>query len=246
MQAADRSGTTLTARDQKGGLSRSKALVLILLVLALPLAWRWTPLHDWINFQTILEWQRSLRDDPAAPSLVIGVYLLGSLFFFPVTILNLATIFAFGPVWGNVYALAGWFLSASAGYFIGRLLGRDLLHKLAGNRLNRLISRTERHGFLSVLTMRVIPVAPFTLVNLFIGASGIRFRDLFLASLVGRVPGLVTLSLFGVQLENALRTPGLASLALLVFVLLVVPIVISRWFQRFAARRPLTWPSRDG
>ena len=218
------------------GVSRFKALILLLLILTLPLIWRWTPLHDWINFQTILEWQRSVKNDPAAAFLVIGGYVVSSLLFFPITIVNLATVFAFGPVWGNLYAFAGWLLSASAGYFIGRFIGRDRLHKLAGDKLGRLIDRAERHGFWTVLAMRIVPVGPFTLVNLFIGASGIRFRDFFLASAVGRLPGILTLTLFGVQLENALRKPGLTSFALLVFVLIVVPLAISRFLRRYADR----------
>ena len=223
--------------DRSGRISRSKAIVVILLVLALPLLWRWTPLHDWVNLQTIIAWQRSVKNDPAAPLYIVAVYLVGSLFFFPITILNLATVFAFGPVWGNVYAIAGWLLSATEGYFLGRLIGRDLLHKLAGDRLGQLIDRAERHGFWTVLAMRIVPVGPFTLVNLFIGASGIRFRDFFLASLVGRLPGVLTLTLFGVQLETALREPGLISVALLVFILIVVPLIIARLLKRFADHR---------
>jgi len=84
--------------------------------------------------------------------------------------------------------------------------------------------------------MRVVPVGPFTLVNLFIGASGIRFLDFILASVVGRVPGILVLTLFAVQIENALRRPGLISLALLGFALVVVPLMISRFTKRYADR----------
>jgi phospholipase D1/2 len=223
--------------DKSVPLSRPKIVFLILLVLALPLLWRWTPLDGWINLHTILEWQRSLRDSPAAIFYVVAAYLVGSLVFFPITILTLATVFAFGPVWGNVYALVGWLLSATEGYFLGRLIGPEVLHELAGDRLGRLIDKAKHHGFLAVLAVRVVPVAPFTLVNMFVGASGIRFWDFFRASLVGRIPGIFTLALFGVQLESALRKPGLASFALLAFVLVAVPIIVSRMFRRFYERQ---------
>lgn len=218
-------------------LNRSKIILFFLLVLALPLLWRWTPLEEWINLHTILEWQRSLRNDSAAIFYVIAVYLVGSLVFFPITILTLATVFAFGPLWGNIYALFGWLLSASEGYLLGRLVGQGALYALAGERIGRLIDRANHHGFLAVLAVRVVPVAPFTLVNMFIGASGIRFWDFFLASLVGRVPGILTLALFGVQLESALRKPGLASFAFLVITLVAVPILVSRMFRRFYERQ---------
>jgi uncharacterized membrane protein YdjX (TVP38/TMEM64 family) len=218
-------------------LTRRNLILLLLLLLALPLLWRWTPLQDWINLHTVLHWQKSLRDDPAAIIYVAAAYLLGSLVFFPITMLTLATVFAFGPLWGNLYGLVGWILSATEGYVLGRLVGHQTLHELAGDRLGRLVDRAADHGFFAVLAMRLLPVAPFTLVNMFVGASGIRFWDFFLASLVGRLPGILTLALFGVQIENALRNPGLASFALLALVLIAVPIVVSRMFARFYSRQ---------
>jgi phospholipase D1/2 len=157
--------------------------------------------------------------------------------FFPITILNLATVFAFGSAWGNVYALLGWLLSSTQGFALGSLVGRDSLHKLAGRRLTPLLNSAERHGFLTVLTMRVLPVGPFTLVNLFVGASGIRFSDFFWASLVGRLPGIVVLTLFGYQLQRALREPGMTSFALLVFVLIAAPLVASRVTRRLTHQK---------
>jgi phospholipase D1/2 len=214
-------------------ITRWIIILVFLGALALPLVWRWTPLQDWVNLDSILDWQKSLRNHPAAPFYVVAAYLVGSLVFFPITILTLATVFAFGPVWGNIYALLGWLLSVTEGYFLGRLIGQNALHKLAGERIGRLIDQAQHHGFLAVLALRLIPVAPFTLVNMFIGASGIRFRDLLLASLVGRIPGIFTLALFGVQLENALREPGLLSFALLIVVLVAVPFILSRLVMRF-------------
>jgi uncharacterized membrane protein YdjX (TVP38/TMEM64 family) len=218
-------------------IGRWKIIAVLLMVLTVPLLWRWTPLHDWANLATILEWQKSLRNDPAAPLYVIGAYLVGSLAFFPVTILTLATVFAFGSVWGNIYALFGWLLSATQGFVLGRLIGQDTLHNLAGEKLRRLIRPAKHHGFLAVLALRLLPVAPFTLVNMFIGACGIWFRDFFFASLFARIPGIFTLALFGVQVENALRNPGVISFALLAVILVVVPFILSRLIAQFYRRK---------
>jgi phospholipase D1/2 len=222
---------------QNEGISRPKALFLLLVLLALPLIWRWTPLYDWFNLHTLFAWQASVRNDPAAPLYLAAAYLIGSLVFFPITILNLATLFAFGPLWGNIYGFGGWLLSAAEGYVIGRWIGHDQLDKLAGRRLAPLVDRMEEHGFLSVLALRVLPVGPFTLINLFIGAAGIRFREFFLATVIGRLPGIVTLTFFAVQLENAIRRPGLISFALLGLACVVAPLIISRWTRRYADRR---------
>jgi uncharacterized membrane protein YdjX (TVP38/TMEM64 family) len=225
--------------------SRLKLLFILLVLLALPAIWRWTPLNEWINFGTISAWQQSMRDNPAAIFLVAAIYVLGGLVFFPVTILTLATVFTYGPIAGNVYATAGWLFSAAVSYGIGRRLGGELLHKLAGPRLDGLIQQAGRHGFFTVLTMRIVPVAPFTLVNLFVGASWICFRDFFLASLVGRIPGMVALTLFGFQLESLLHRPGVQNLFLLGFVLALI-FVAGVWLtRRFESGARRSYPSKS-
>ena len=206
----------------------------------LPLAWRWTPLGDWINFATVIDWQQSVKNYPAAFYLVIGAYLLGSLVLFPVTILNVATVFTFGPILGNIYALAGWLASAAMGYGIGRGIGSATLQKLARTWFDRLNRSAGKHGFLTVLTLRVFPLAPFTLVNVFIGAWGIRFWDFFAASIVGRVPGIILLTLAGVQIESFLRQPHVMGIVLLGLTLILVPLALSRVSKRLLSgdRRP--------
>ena len=141
----NRPNPAVAEAKQTGGISRRKAIFLSLILLGLPLLWRWTPLYDSFNLETILAWQESVKNDAAAPLYVAAAYLIGSLCFFPITILNLATVFAFGPLWGNIYALSGWLLSSAEGYGIGRLIGKDLLHKLAGRRLAPLVDRIEQH-----------------------------------------------------------------------------------------------------
>jgi uncharacterized membrane protein YdjX (TVP38/TMEM64 family) len=131
------------------------------------------------------------------------------------------------------------------GYGIGRAIGRDLVRKLARSRLERLIQPAERHGFLTVLMMRIFPVAPFTLVNFFVGASQIRFRDFFLASVVGRIPGIIVLTLAGVQVENILRRPAVGSLALLGLTLVIVPIMTSWLSRHFFSRAHRPRPSSE-
>jgi len=209
-----------------------KSLIVVLPLLALPALWRWTPLNQWINFATIVDWQDSVRSNPAAPYWIVGGYVLASLVFFPVTLLSLATVFTFGPIWGNAYGLAGWLLSAGMGYGMGRAFGQDRMRKTASASVERFLEQAGRHGFLAVLAVRILPVAPFTLVNLFIGAAGIRFRQFFCATLLGRLPGIVTLTLFGFQIENMLRKPVFGSLILLALAL-VLALMAAIWLLKY-------------
>ena len=222
------------ARKANGALL--KGFLVLLPLFALPAIWSWTPLNQWINLATIISWQESVRNNPAAPYLVAGAYVLGSLVLFPVTVLTVATVFTFGPIWGNVYGFAGWMVSASLGFGLGHLAGHDLLRKIASAQVDRLLRQATRHGFITVLTMRILPVAPFTLVNLFVGASRIRFGDFFLASVLGRIPGMVALSLVGFQVENFLRKPAVESFAGLGLIIVLGALGVIWAARRFKAR----------
>ena len=217
-----------------------KVFFIFLLLLIVPLAWRWTPLNEWVNFATIIQWQQSVKDYPAAFYLVVGAYLLASLVLYPVTVLNVATVLTFGPIEGNLYALFGWLASAAAGYGIGRGMGREMVTRLARSWGHRLLEPADRHGFLTVLIMRVLPVAPFTLVNFFVGATRIRFRDFFLASVIGRIPGVILLAVAGFQIEMFLRKPGVIGLVLLGLTLILVPLAFGRLSKRLLTGQPPT------
>ena len=85
---------------------------------------------------------------------------------------------------------------------------------------------------MTVLTLRIFPVAPFTVVNILMGAWGIRFGHFFIASIIGRIPGLVLLALAGFQAENFLRRPGVVGVILLGLTLILVPFALSRASER--------------
>jgi phospholipase D1/2 len=229
------------ANRVKSGTRKTALLKLsacFLLLVSVSLAWRLTPLREIINFETIVGWQQSIKNYPAVFLWVLGIYVMSSLILFPTTLLNVATVITFGPILGNLYAFAGWLCSATIGFGIGRVLGRDWVQKIARGGIERLFDRAERHGFLTVLSTRMVPIAPFTVVNLFVGASGIGFRPFFFATAIGRIPGIVTLTLFGVQLEMFLRRQDLLSWGILAMTVVVI-IVASVWCsKRFASARP--------
>ena len=123
------------------------------------------------------------------------------------------------------------------GYGIGRRIGQEMVTKFARFWGHRVLEPAERHGFLTVLTLRVFPVAPFTLVNFFVGAAKIRFWHFVLASVIGRIPGVILLTLAGLQIESLFREPGAVGLILLGLTVILVPLAFG-----WASRRLLLGP----
>jgi phospholipase D1/2 len=185
----------------------AKIIAIGLFVVLLVLAWRLTPLSALTNPHTIKEWFTDIAANPAAPAIVLAVFLVGGLLVFPVTLLIAATAATFGPWLGFAYAAAGAAASAILTYGVGVLIGRETLESVLGPRLNRIRRAITRHGVLAIATVRMVPVAPFTVVNLAAGASRIPFTDYMLGTVLGMLPGLVLMSALGYQIFNVLTAP---------------------------------------
>ncbi|HVO90749.1 MAG TPA: VTT domain-containing protein [Casimicrobiaceae bacterium] len=233
-------------RERKGIRARLGALVMLVIgLVAIALAWRYTALRDWLNFDRLVDFGESVQSSPLAPVAVLVGYVAAGLLVIPLTLLIAVTAFVFGPVSAVVYSLAGATLSAAVTYAIGRKLGREAVRKVAGRRLNELSRRLARRGLLAVLLVRVLPVAPFSVINVVAGASHIGWRDFLLGTVLGLLPGTVLTSVFVDRIVDAARHPGPATFALLLGVAVLIGIVAwvsQRWLRR---REPPQQPTPD-
>jgi phospholipase D1/2 len=187
-------------------------------------AWKWIPLGA-MSPDEISAWVAPHRRAwYALPMVMLAFIGLG---LFPVLLLITATGIAFGPILGPIYAMAGCLASASMGFAIGRWLGVRRVERLGGERILRVTRALNRNGTLAVFFVRKVP-APFTLVNIVIGASTVRYVDFILGTLLGMGALVIALAGFGYQLMQALRNPSPVTLsATALFV--AVPLTLA-WF----------------
>lgn len=162
------------------------------------------------------------RHDALGGGIVLLAFVLGSFAFVPLTLLIAATAAIFGPWPGILYALAGSLAAAALTFLAGRLVGRERVRRLAGRRMAAVSRGLARHGVLAVALVRLMPVAPFTLVNLVAGVSEIGLKDFLLGSLLGLLPGITVASLLGDRLGAWLRHPDPLTLLVVVVGLLLV------------------------
>jgi uncharacterized membrane protein YdjX (TVP38/TMEM64 family) len=84
-------------------------------------------------------------------------------------------------------------------------------------RAYRVVSKTlQNHGFLAVAALRMVPIAPYTVVNVAMGATGLRSAPFLGGTFVGLLPGILVLTMLGDRLREAWRNPEPANLALFV------------------------------
>ena len=222
-------------KEKITGKSRRRRIRLgvgILVVLfAAAAAWKWTPLADQIDIAEVAAWAAWIRNNPARAVIVLGAYLIGSLVLIPVTVLIIVTALVFGPLLGSIYSFAGCILGAALTYAVGYFLGRDFVRQIIGPKWKRVERKIGQAGILAVATLRLLPVAPFTVVNVVSGAFQVPVWDYLLGSLLGLAPGIVFINLFAHQIESAIRNPGAGSFILL-GALMVVSVLATLWLRR--------------
>lgn len=215
-----------------------RALILLTAVVGLLAAWRLTPLGEALDRDAVMAWIEAVRAHPLAPLGAIATLAVGSLLLAPITVLIVVTALVFGPLLGFAYSLIGALLSAAAGYLIGRALGREALDRLLGRgrRAQRVFEALRRHGLKTVIFFRVVPVLQYSLVNLACGAVGVSRRTFALGTVIGMVPGLAVMSLFGEGLGRMMLAATWQEAALVVVALAALVLALHR-VSRLIARR---------
>ncbi len=203
---------------------RWRLVILIVMLVAafvLAMAWSWTPLRAWLDVDRIVGGLRAVGQSFGPVAAVAG-FALALTVAIPLTFLTLVALVAFGPWGGLGCAMAGAAIGAAASYGLGHVLGREALERLAGPRVNLLSQRLARRGLLAVILIRLVPIAPFAVINMVAGSSHIRLRDLLVGTAIGMAPSTVVMAFFVDQITAALRAPTPLTFVLLALTLALV------------------------
>lgn len=206
----------------------SKAFLLVLLIAGFGLAFIY---RDQFNAELLENW---VRDAGAAgPIIFMLLYVAGTVFFFPGSVLTLAGGALFGPVAGTFYNLTAATIGAVISFIAARYLAHDWVEQKTGGRLKSLKQGVEEEGWKFVAFVRLVPLFPFNLLNYALGLTRIKLKDYAIASYLCMLPGALAYTYMGYVGREALSGDeaviqklmlGLAMLALVGF----LPGVVAR------------------
>jgi len=145
--------------------------------------------------------------------LTVGVFWLAISLFITITVPIVFFSAVHGPWWGILFSSLG-VLSGGAIYFALGLLLHD--SKRLGKfklvrRAKEQLEKVKPYGTWAVAVSRMIPSGPFLVVNFVTGAVGFTPRQFVTGSLIGLLPGIVALSLFGEAIRNVFTNPSILS-----------------------------------
>ena len=100
---------------------------------------------------------------------------------------------ALSTIWSSVAAV----LAILAPFLYSRHLGRDLVARRMGRRLQRFDHLMDQHGFVVVLLIRLCPVGYNFLTNYLAGVTAIPIGTFLAASFIGYLPQSLIFALLG-------------------------------------------------
>jgi phospholipase D1/2 len=208
------------AVPQGAGRSGHRRLYLfigfIVLLLLLGASWRWTPLGDSLTAERLASALALFESPWVRFGTATAVIAVTTLLMVPLTPLVVASAILLGPWLGFASSMTGAMLSAAVGFIGGERMGGQLLERYSESRVHRLSRRLSDRGILAVAVLRMVPVAPYTVVNVVAGASHLQLGRFLLGTLIGMVPGLAALTWFSDSLYRAVTEPGPQSVAVLI------------------------------
>ncbi len=182
-------GRFLTTMDAKAATSLFVSAALLVFVLLMFFFGQ-----QWLNLDDQGDLNRLLFDasqSPWAVPIIVSIFVILALTGFPQFILIAATVFAFGARDGAFYSWLATMISATFTFGLGHWFGGRFVKRFGGERTQSTIDFIGRHGILASGLIRVVPSAPFIVVNAAAGAAHIPLWKYWAGTSIGIVPKIL-------------------------------------------------------
>ncbi len=174
----------------------------------------WFDLDRYLTFAALKEHRHALvdlveRQMVLAIMAYITIYAVATAVSLPGgAILSIAGGFLFGSWFGTLWVVIAATIGATAIFLIARTALGEPLRRRAGPALRGMESGFRENAFSYLLTLRLIPLFPFFLVNLVPAFLGVNLRSYVLATLIGVIPGAFVFASSGVGLGSVFESAG--------------------------------------
>jgi uncharacterized membrane protein YdjX (TVP38/TMEM64 family) len=153
---------------------------------------------------TVEHWMGAASGPLALPAAIVAFALLAFVGV-PQFMLIAAAVVAFGGWAGFAYSWVGTMVSALVGFYLGRAAGAKALARFSGDGVKRFMDHVGKNGFLASLIVRLVPSAPFIVVNMAAGVTPMRTLDFAAGTALGIVPKIALTAFAGNSIARAMR-----------------------------------------
>jgi uncharacterized membrane protein YdjX (TVP38/TMEM64 family) len=163
-------------------------------------------LQLWIQTQPLL-----------SAAICVGVYIIITALSLPIAIpLTLLAGAVFGMLWGTVLVSIASTTGATLAMLAARYVLKETIQNRYGTMLHKVNEGFAKEGAFYLFALRLVPIAPFFLVNMVMGLLPIKTRTFFIVSQLGMLPGTAVYVYAGTTLGQLKSFQDIASPSLLI------------------------------
>jgi uncharacterized membrane protein YdjX (TVP38/TMEM64 family) len=220
--------------------------ILVIIVAGVFALIRFTPVGDYLNLRNLQENKESLkgfveRNYLVAVLVYIGLYIVVVALSIPgATWLTLLGGFFFGVVFATIFINIGATIGATIVFLAARFFLGEMIQNKYGEKLAKFNKEVEANGSNYLITLRLIPLFPFWMINLFAGVTKIKPRTFIWTTSLGIIPGSAVYAYAGFAV-NDLGEGGVPKNIIFAFILLallsIVPLVVKKVRARKARNK---------
>lgn len=190
--------------NQKNGIKKNNIAVLLLVtIIGISLFF-----SDFLTIESIKNnkvWIKEFVDNNYVFS--VFLFFLSCLIFVnsPIPLAALTKIlggFFFGFHMGAIYNISATILACLLGFTLSRYAFKEAFEKAYYDRLRKIEREIETNGFYYFVTIRIVMVVPYFLINILAGISRISVKTFVLSTILGVLPASLIYANGGHKLEE--------------------------------------------
>jgi uncharacterized membrane protein YdjX (TVP38/TMEM64 family) len=148
-------------------------------------------------------------------------------------VMSLGGGFVFGVGAGLFLSVTSATLGASLAFIMARYIAGEAINRKYETQLSKFNKELSENGYLYMLTLRLVPIFPFFLINIMAGLTKIRLATFFWTTLVGMIPGGFVFIYAGSRLSEVtspsdIFSAGMISAFALFGALMLVPVIFKK------------------
>jgi uncharacterized membrane protein YdjX (TVP38/TMEM64 family) len=233
-----------------------RLIILVVIVAGIFCLIRFTPVGDYLNPQMLQENKEALqsfveRHYLASVLVFIAAYILVVALSIPGAMwLSIGGGFFFGVVFATIYINIGATIGATIVFLAARFFLGEMIQNKYGDKLTKFNREVETNGSNYLITLRLIPVFPFWMINLFAGVTKIKPRTFIWTTCLGIIPGSAVYAYAGYAI-NDIGEGGIPKNIIFALLLLAALSAVPLAVKKIRARRakqagPATRIEEDG
>ena len=223
-------------------LTKGKVITaLILLALVVLVVVFYGPVSNWISACVSPEnIEKFLRDTgPLAPVIFILMQAAQVVAApIPMQVVGLAGGYVFGVLWGTIYSLIGLTIGSAIAVWLARKFGRALVERFVKKEtLDKFDHLAEKGGLMAFFLIFLLPALPDDAICFIAGLTTIPIRQIVAIAFLGRLPGLLSLTIIGEQVRHGLSGAWAIGIITAVVVFAALVIIFRPQIEGFFARK---------